>query len=214
MSDERVVPVMPAAEIVGLLADGDRLRAVAALVLGASATEEVVAASGLDVRSAVTALGRLADHGLVDRDEHGWRLAEEALRSSARASAAATASAPGDEHDGVPAEEARVLRAFVKDRRLTSIPAQRSKRLVILDLLAKDFEPGHHYSEAMVNLILGQWHADTASLRRHLVDEELLARDRGTYWRIGGTFDPAGASDDPAVAEVDGGPNEDVAPPA
>ena len=45
-----VAPAMPAGEIVGLLADGDRLRAVAALVLGATTMEEVVAASGLDVR--------------------------------------------------------------------------------------------------------------------------------------------------------------------
>lgn len=180
-----MVPAMPPAEIVGLLADGDRLRAVAALVLGATTTEEVVAASGLDLRSAVTALGRLADRGLVDRDEHGWRLAEEELRASARAEA--VAGATPDEHGDLPAEEARVLRAFVKDRRLTGIPTQRSKRLVVLDLVAQDFEPGRRYSESMVNLLLGQWHTDTASLRRHLVDEELLAREAGTYWRTGGT---------------------------
>lgn len=191
-----MVPAMPPAEIVGLLADGDRLRAVAALVLGATTTEEVVAASGLDLRSAVTALGRLADRGLVDRDEHGWRLAEEELRASARASAAVVA--PGEEHGDVSAEAARVLRAFVKDRRLTSIPAQRSKRLVVLDLLAQEFEPGRRYSEAMVNLILGQWHPDTASLRRHLVDEELLARDQGRYWRIGGTVAPVEADEAPS----------------
>ncbi len=203
---------MPAAEIVRLLADGDRLRTVAALVLGASTTEEVVAAAGLDLRAAVTALGRLADRGLVDQDDHGWRLAEEALRASARASAVAGAAASDDELAWLPAEEARVLRAFVKDRRLTSIPAQRSKRLVILDLLAQDFEPGRRYTEAMVNLILGHWHADTASLRRHLVDEELLARAQGTYWRIGGTVDRAHASMAAEEAGVDDPGDEDVAP--
>lgn len=179
---------MAPSDIVGLLADGDRLRVVAALVLGASTTEEVAASSGLAVRAAVTALGRLADGGLVDRDDHGWRLAEEELRASARA-AGVERTAP-DQHGDAPAEAARVLRAFVDDRRLTSIPAQRSKRLVVLDLLAQEFEPGRRYSEAMVNLVLGQWHADTASLRRHLVDEQLLAREAGTYWRIGGTVTP------------------------
>ncbi len=117
------------------------------------------------------------------------------LPASARASA--TVEAPGDEHGDVSAEAARVLRAFVKDRRLTSIPVQRSKRLVVLDLLAQDFEPGRRYSEAMVNLILGHWHPDTASLRRHLVDEELLARDRGRYRRIGGTVAPVEADEVP-----------------
>ena len=190
-------PAMPAAEIVGLLADGDRLRVVAALVLGATTTEEVARIAGLDLRGAVTALHRLADRGLVDRDAHGWRLAEEELRASARAAAAA--GAPPDEHGDAPVEEARVLRAFVKDRRLTGIPSQRSKRLIVLDLVAQDFEPGRRYSEAMVNLMLGQWHADTASLRRHLVDEELLAREAGTYWRTGGTVapEPGGIGDTP-----------------
>ena len=181
---------MPAAEIVGLLADGDRLRIVAALVLGAVTTEEAAHVAGLDLRSAVTALHRLSDRGLVDRDAHGWRLAEEELRTSARAAAAATA--PPDEHGSAPADEARVLRAFVRDRRLTGIPSQRAKRLIVLDLVVQDFEPGRRYSEAMVNLVLGQWHPDTASLRRHLVDEDLLSREAGTYWRSGGTVAPAG----------------------
>jgi hypothetical protein len=43
----------------------------------------------------------------------------------------------------------------------------------------------------MVNLILGQRQADTAALRRGLVDEELMDRDHGEYWRIGGPVDTA-----------------------
>ena len=61
------------------------------------------------------------------------------------------------------------------------------KRLVILDLLAQEFEPGRRYSEPMVNLMLGKWHADTAALRRYLVDEGFLDREAGEYWRSGGT---------------------------
>jgi hypothetical protein len=38
-----------------------------------------------------------------------------------------------------------------------------------------------------VNEILEHRHPDTASLRRYLVDEELLDRAAGEYWRIGGT---------------------------
>ena len=39
----------------------------------------------------------------------------------------------------------------------------------------------------MVNLMLGKWHADTAALRRYLVDEGFLDRESGVYWRVGGT---------------------------
>jgi hypothetical protein len=34
-------------------------------------------------------------------------------------------------------------------------------------------------------------HPDTAALRRYLVDEGILDREHGEYWRAGGTFDPA-----------------------
>ena len=61
---------------------------------------------------------------------------------------------------------------------------------MILDWLAQDFEPGRRYSEPMVNLILGSRHADTAALRRYMVDDGLLDRADGLYWRSGGTIPP------------------------
>jgi hypothetical protein len=65
-----------------------------------------------------------------------------------------------------------------------------SKKMVILDWLAQDFEPGATYTEKMVNLILGKRHADTAALRRYLVDHGFLDRADGEYWRSGGTVRP------------------------
>jgi hypothetical protein len=91
------------------------------------------------------------------------------------------------EHDHQPAAWQPVLRAFVVDGRLTALPTKHSKRMIILDWLAQDFELGRRYSEAAVNLILGQHHADTAALRRYLVDAGLLDRADGHYWRSGGT---------------------------
>lgn len=173
--------------MVGLLAEGDRLRCAAALVLGASTVHEVAAAAGLDVRRAGRALSRLVDGGLVESDRLGYRLLEEELRSSARAAAA---SAPtGDEHGEAPPALARVLRAFVRQGRLTSIPAVRSKRLVVLDWLAQDFEPGRRYPEREVNEVMRRRHEDTAALRRALVDEGFMDRSGGRYWRTGGTVE-------------------------
>jgi hypothetical protein len=86
--------------------------------------------------------------------------------------------------------DAKILRAFVVDGRLASIPSKHAKRQTVLNWLAQEFEPGRHYSEAMVNLILGQRHADTAALRRYLVDDGFLDRANGQYWRAGGTVEP------------------------
>nr|WP_246363490.1 DUF2087 domain-containing protein [Deinococcus budaensis] len=79
---------------------------------------------------------------------------------------------------------ARVLRAFVKDGRLTRIPAQRKKRDVILHELASLFEPGRSYSEREVSDALAGFHPDFFTLRRELVGLGLLAREKGVYWRV------------------------------
>ncbi len=183
-------PPFDAGELVGLLADHDRRLVFAALVLGASTHAEIVAATGLPVRDASKALNRLVGSTLVvegDDDQH--YLIDSAFPLAARAAAASRPAAPEDVGD-VPADEAKVLRAFVREGRLLSIPAAWGKRRVVLEWLAQRFEPGKRYSEAMVNLSLGQVHADTAALRRYLVDDGFLSRDHGEYWRTGGRVAP------------------------
>jgi hypothetical protein len=85
-----------------------------------------------------------------------------------------------------PDYDARVRANFIDaEDRLVSIPAQHKKRLAILRWLAEDFQPGARYPEAEVNRIISRRHPDFATLRRHLVDEELMQRDRSVYWRTG-----------------------------
>ena len=83
-----------------------------------------------------------------------------------------------------------VLRAFVaEDGSLKSIPTKIRKRLVILDHVAQEFEPGERYDETAVNNILRPRHPDVAALRRYLVEEGFLDRADGVYWRSGGTVE-------------------------
>ena len=69
------------------------------------------------------------------------------------------------------------------------MPAKRSRRLVVLDHVARVFEPGRRYPEHEVNVLLRAFYADHAALRRYLVDEGLLSREDGQYWRSGGTVE-------------------------
>jgi hypothetical protein len=68
--------------------------------------------------------------------------------------------------------QAATLRAFVHDGRLVRLP------------------------EKEVDVVLRAWCAggatDYVSLRRHLVDEGLLTRADGVYWRSGGWVDVLG----------------------
>ena len=77
----------------------------------------------------------------------------------------------------------------MKDGRIVTMPAKRSKRLVVLDYAAALFEIGVHYAELEVNSRLRAIFDDYVALRRYLVDEGFLARANGEYWRSGGTVD-------------------------
>jgi hypothetical protein len=178
-------PLERALNIVRLLGEPDRLRVAAAIVLGHERLTDIASVSGVDERDVGRALARLVAGGLVVGDRAGsYRFATEELKVAARG-VASERDAPEPD---APRDAGRVLRAFVRGGTLTSIPATRSKRLVVLDLLVQGFEPGRRYREQEVNKQLSRWHADVAALRRLLVDEGFMSRERGLYWRTGGTF--------------------------
>lgn len=88
------------------------------------------------------------------------------------------------------------LRAFVVDGRLVRLPAKRGRRRIVLEHVVQSFEPGRRFAEREVDAVLRAWCAggatDYVSLRRHLVDEGLLTRADGVYWRSGGWVDVLG----------------------
>jgi hypothetical protein len=89
-----------------------------------------------------------------------------------------------------PEEAARIVAAFTRaDGSLHTIPGRHAKRVVVLDRIAQEFEPGRHYTETEVVDVLVRYHPDHAALRRYLVDEGFLTRHDGVYWRSGGTVD-------------------------
>ena len=82
----------------------------------------------------------------------------------------------------------RVLRTFLDEEgRIVALPAKHSKRLVLLDHVARAFEIGVRYPEREVDAMLRAFHPDHAALRRYLVDEGFLTRDHNVYWRSGGS---------------------------
>jgi hypothetical protein len=78
------------------------------------------------------------------------------------------------------------LRVYLRDGMIDAIPAKRSRRRLLLAEIVQAFEPGVRYSERQVNDVLRAPHPDHAALRRYLVDEQLMDRAGGEYWRIGG----------------------------
>jgi len=94
----------------------------------------------------------------------------------------------GDNAAGLLADPPDQLRAFVRDGRITALPAKRTRRRLLLDQVAQAFEPGRRYPEAEVDQVLKAVFDDHCALRRYLIDEQFMSRTAaGLYWRAGGT---------------------------
>jgi hypothetical protein len=165
------------ATLVGLLADEHRLRVFAAVALGARSVAEVAKRSGLDEAEVQSALPRLVGTGLLTQGD-GLQVSLEALGAAARRRPERSRGAAD-----ATADEQRVLRNFVVDGRLVRLPARHAQKQVVLGYVARRFEESRSYEEREVNEVLRDFHDDTASLRRYLVDEGLLEREAGVYRR-------------------------------
>lgn len=172
--------------LLAVLADEPRLRLFAVVLLENPTTAQAARGTGSREKETLRMLARLESAGLVTRDGQRWQARPEVLRD------AVVSAAPPQQyvdHGADDPETAAVLRTFMPQGRLEQIPMVRSKRLVVLDHICRVFDPGVRYSEREVSVSLAAFHSDYAALRRYLVDEGFLAREAGTYWRIGGTVD-------------------------
>ena len=173
-----------------ILLDIDRLAVAGALAVGPASTDELTEITGRERRVVLTAIGDLRGAGLVRMVADRYELDVEALRSAARD--AAETEIPMDPviGFGMTDAERQVLERCFSGRVLNDIPTQRARRIVVLQRLALEFDPGRRYTEAEVNGVLGAFHPDWSTLRRGLVDEGFLDREpRGggnLYWRSGG----------------------------
>jgi hypothetical protein len=198
------IEMSPAAALCGLLASPERLKVVAALALGARTTAEVTGAAGLDTRRAAQALARLQRGGLVEQSTQAtWRLRTEVFAAAAAEPVEPVGVDDAERYGTADRDAARVLRTFMPAGRLTAFPASHSKRRVVLDHVARAFEPGRDYAEREVDAVLrafcapagpggeatGGTPADHVTLRRYLVDDGFLSRKGGRYWRSGGTVE-------------------------
>jgi DNA-binding transcriptional ArsR family regulator len=175
------------------LADPARLR-ILGLLAGSPMTREALAAGvGQPAPALVRPLERLIAAELVEARpaKGGARFALRADRIGAIARRLAALDRGSDRADdelaaleGIPPEDAKVLRGYLEDGRLATIPAQSSKREVVLRwLLDLVFTEDREYPEKEVNQLIALVHPDVASLRRYLVDAGLVTREARRYRR-------------------------------
>lgn len=75
-----------------------------------------------------------------------------------------------------------VLSHFFKYGKLTQIPTQRKKREIVLQEIARQFEPGQKYEETEINDIIHRFHDDHCTIRREMIACGIMARENEIYW--------------------------------
>ncbi len=204
MEDVDMVEIIP---LFKALADEKRIRIVALISARPLSVEEIASAVDLTPATVSHHLALLREAGLVEAAHEQYytvyRFRQQPLLDALRTISEGPA-APELDADLAKYDQ-KVLRDYLVDGKLKTIPTQRKKRDVILRYLVEQFEPGRVYSEKEVNQILVAYHDDVATLRRELVQDNpqlaglggaasprqegttsgrLLARENGRYWRV------------------------------
>lgn len=181
---ERLVEVFKA------LGDPSRLRILGAVSERPRTGTELGEMLGVGAPTVSHHVAKLEDAGLVTATKDGQRriyaLDEAALSALTRLVATRQEAALSDRADSAPAdaearERAKVIRDFFDGARLKQIPAQRKKRVIVLQHLLARFDPQREYPEKEVNATLREAHEDVATLRRELVDYGFMTRSGGVY---------------------------------
>jgi len=182
------------------LADPARLRILGAIAERPMTGRELNERLDLTPPTISHHMARLTAAGLVratpDAQRRSYALDQAALRDFSRAFAGSGSAALPRSSETTPAsaeeaERAKTLRDFFVDGRLKQIPAQRKKRVVVLQHLLERFAPGRDYPEREVNDLLREAHEDVATLRRELVDYGFMTR-RGGVYRVASALPPRG----------------------
>ena len=75
-----------------------------------------------------------------------------------------------------------VVSNFFKYGKLIGLPAQRKKREIVLEEIAKSFEKSRTYDEKEVDEIIHRFHEDHCTIRREMIAFGIMQREHEKYW--------------------------------
>ena len=171
------------------LSDASRLNILRALRGGEAYGELLAERLGLSASTLSFHMKKLEEVGLVTSCKEQYytvyTLNESLLRT--QIAEMIREDSPAEEDAAREREDAyrrKVLEAFFDGERLKSIPVQRKKKLIILQKIAESIEPGKVYDEKEISGIIERFHPDYCSLRRDMISEGILKREKGKYVKV------------------------------
>lgn len=180
--------ILQSIDIMKSLADTSRLRILNSLTDKPQYVEELAHRLGLAASTVSFHLKKLESAGLISAAKEQYYIIysinDNLFDLSLRELTAFDNMEKFAQDDRIEAYRQKILRIFFRKGRLTKLPVQKKKQLVVINEFAKKFKSGVKYPELKVDEIIRESYDDYCTIRRLLVEEGIMKRERQIYWLI------------------------------
>ena len=170
------------------LADKSRLQILKSLTIEDMDVERLAERLGLTPPTISFHLKKLADAGAVTSYKDQYYMKYSLCKAVFETNILSIIQEKSDEAQLQAQRDAdyrqRVINAFFEYGKLKSIPAQRKKERIVLEVIVEAFDFDRIYTEREVNIIIADYHDDFCTIRRDMIGEGLMMRDKTGYWRV------------------------------
>lgn len=168
------------------LGDLTRIRIIGLLKQGPLHGQAIAGKLGLKPPTITHHIAKLREVGLIkerrDKNTIYFSLNTKTLEMGAKAILNIGTGGAEMEMAVTAEERASIIQNFfTKDGKLKNYPAQRKKKLVVLEHMVKGLELGKVYPEKEINDYLKRFYEDYATLRRELIMCQFMYRENNQY---------------------------------
>ena len=173
-------------EIMKSLADTSRLQVLNAIMDKPHYVEELAHRLNLAVSTVSFHLKKLEKAGLVNKRKEQYyivyELNENLFNLSLRQLTSFNNIEKFIQEERIDKYRGKVLKAFFKKDKLAKLPVQHKKKLIVLNEFLKLFKMNKNYQEPEVDALINRLFDDHCTIRRLLIEEGAMQRDKQTYW--------------------------------
>ena len=172
-------------EIIKSLSDISRLRVINALIDKPQYVEELSHRLDLAASTVSFHLRKLESAGLVTQSKEQYYIIysinKELFNINLKDLIDCEDIEKYSQYERMEKYKQKVLKTFFRNNKLVQLPVQRKKRVIVLEEFAKKFKQGKNYSEENVNEIISQSYGDYCTIRRLLIEEGIMKREKQVY---------------------------------
>lgn len=172
--------------IIKALADKSRLFILNALLEKPHYVEEISNRLELAASTVSFHLKKLESANLVEKEKDqyyiNYKINKEIFSTSLKDIISFKNVEEHAQKDRIASYKVKVIETFFKNGKLIQIPKQHKKRWIVLEKFVALFSKDITYTEKEVDMEILKFYDDYCTIRRYLVDENILCRKNGEYW--------------------------------